>query len=757
MTHYRRVHCCSAITFAIGYLALDIASEAPSADLWLLLALALLATSTIVFWSRLTLGAPRWIFHLLLLAATANLLHQGYTLVRAGAAEQEAMTVLAQYLLILHLLKLFESRAPRDLAQAIALSAMGAGAAVLQSVTFQLALILVVYGASLLLTVLAYHVYAGQHRVLAASLGRTPEFEDLPGAPPRRPWRLERDLAAITGAMAAAIVPIAIVIFLIMPRGLGEEVLGRFEAPDVAASADFRDQVQLGGATSIVSESRDIVLTMERLVRGEPTREGERTQYLRGAVLDDYDLDAHVWKRSDERADRDTHSNAIVQQGRNRISADLLAPKQGDVEQRIVLRDPTTRHLFALWYPEDVGTGEPTRVSVYRNELDGVVKLGEDPSKTVRYVAISDPDRSFGIDELPDVDDDFATGPIADYAQQILEDTGLSRDRSAPVTPADELILRRFETHFRDEFTYTLELPAPPIDADPIEWFLTQARRGHCEYFASAMVALCRAVGIRAHVVTGFAASEYDDTQDAYVVRKRHAHAWVEAPLLRGAAGDDNDQRIIWREFDPTPPATRRALNAEPTGPIAWLRSVYERAESFWIMRVVSFDEERQLDMAESTAAMAGMQTLAREMNSEPGRAIRQALRTITVVSTTFVGVALLWIAARQTYRGIVDAVARARERRGDRRLVPAFYPRAERLLARAGHARPSHVPPLDHARSLGAVSPDLADAAERLVSLYYLARYRGERLDDDQLASADRLLDRLRGAVHALRRRDRP
>ncbi len=79
-----------------------------------------------------------------------------------------------------------------------------------------------------------------------------------------------------------------------------------------------------------------------------------------------------------------------------------------------------------------------------------------------------------------------------------------------------------------------------------------EARGGHCEFFATAMVMMVRERGIPARIVTGFQVGEINDLGNFEVVRKENAHAWVEV----------FDERLGWLTFDPTPPATSVAATS---------------------------------------------------------------------------------------------------------------------------------------------------------------------------------------------------
>src|SRR5262249_44736134 len=116
---------------------------------------------------------------------------------------------------------------------------------------------------------------------------------------------------------------------------------------------------------------------------------------------------------------------------------------------------------------------------------------------------------------------------------------------------------------------------------DPIEWFLTQGKAGHCEYFASAMAGMCRAVGINSRVIAGYVAVEFNPSEESYTVRDSNAHAWVEAEV----APDE------WWTFDPSPPDTLRArMKATSSLAARWARWL-DRLDEAWSTSFISFDE----------------------------------------------------------------------------------------------------------------------------------------------------------------------
>lgn len=99
------------------------------------------------------------------------------------------------------------------------------------------------------------------------------------------------------------------------------------------------------------------------------------------------------------------------------------------------------------------------------------------------------------------------------------------RFKSDVISPYDRA--RMIEGYLR-QFTYTLNLPAPPPDVDVVDYFLFDLKRGYCDYYASAMVVLARLNGLPARLVTGYASGTYDPINRRYFVTEADAHSWVE-------------------------------------------------------------------------------------------------------------------------------------------------------------------------------------------------------------------------------------
>ncbi|MFO7552136.1 MAG: transglutaminase-like domain-containing protein, partial [Haliea sp.] len=68
------------------------------------------------------------------------------------------------------------------------------------------------------------------------------------------------------------------------------------------------------------------------------------------------------------------------------------------------------------------------------------------------------------------------------------------------------------------KFSYSLDIPQPPEDDDVIDYFLFDLQKGYCDYFASAMVVMARAIGIPARLVIGYTSGNYDYDANYYVI-----------------------------------------------------------------------------------------------------------------------------------------------------------------------------------------------------------------------------------------------
>lgn len=195
------------------------------------------------------------------------------------------------------------------------------------------------------------------------------------------------------------------------------------------------------------------------------------------------------------------------------------------------------------------------------------------------------------------------------------------------------------EGFLKANFAYTTDLP-DVSRSNPLESFLFDAQRGHCEYFASAMVLMARAVGIPARNVNGFLGGDSNDFDDYYRVRHSHAHSWVEVLL----------PDVGWTTFDPTPsdglPFTQEA------GFWAPISEVFDSVRLLWYRYVVDYDLEQQLDAA--NALLDGL-TEGGGIQLNLHRVAHQFYRNFAVVFLlSLLWLVSLWLQARRYRRELV-------------------------------------------------------------------------------------------------------
>ena len=195
----------------------------------------------------------------------------------------------------------------------------------------------------------------------------------------------------------------------------------------------------------------------------------------------------------------------------------------------------------------------------FRIEQLGVEDLGLSPLGVlqtrrgpglINYVARYNPGASY--ESPPDTHDLHVPRYYQELFAEVVSELGLEG-----LPPRQ--VLSEVLGFFTSQFRYSLELRGG--DTTPLRRFLTKSRVGHCEYFASSTVLLLRALGIPARYATGYSVQEFSPLENAFVVRRRHAHSWTLAYV------DDK-----WVDLDTTP-AVWAALEADEA---PWWEQLYD-------------------------------------------------------------------------------------------------------------------------------------------------------------------------------------
>lgn len=319
-------------------------------------------------------------------------------------------------------------------------------------------------------------------------------------------------------------------------------------------------------------------------------------------------------------------------------------------------------------------------------------------------------------------------------------------------------LAKYIERHFTDgDFTYTLDLP-PPVDVniDPIEDFLVNGRKGHCQYFASAMTMMLRQSHIPSRIVIGYKPHEYNALGDYYSVKQSDAHAWVEGLFsqndLRGTELEDwaTASANYWVRFDPTP---ARADVAPPTQQ----GQAMDYAEKLWKDYVVEGQKLASEDSlyapvsANSENAYAAMvdkfkqlrqQLVSGELWSGIARIGFAWQVAILIISVGAFGI-LLWQSIKLMQRFAPRLAGRLGLRPQTTAVQQLFYASCLELLERRGLRRKLDETPREFTQRASLAleniaaeegSASLGDSLARLTSLYYRMRFG----DQQSLSAAE-------------------
>jgi len=269
--------------------------------------------------------------------------------------------------------------------------------------------------------------------------------------------------------------------------------------------------------------------------------------------------------------------------------------------------------------------------------------------------------------------------------------------------------VRAVEGWLKHNFTYTLDLPASGREAT-LEAFLFTRRRGHCEYFSTAMAMLLRAKGIPTRNVNGFLGGEWNAGAGYLAVTGDRAHSWVEVWFPEWG----------WVPFDPTPAGTAALLDRAARGSWLWPARIWmDGLEYRWNRWVLDYDLDRQLGVFHRVSAFFSQ---GGERTGADPQDRREPVRFATpwLLAVLAGGLALVLT------RGL----------RGRRRLSPSSrtYLSLRRAYERAGWTTDAGDGPLAFAERLARDRAPGAEDAARAVDLYLRARFGGGG-DHDELA----------------------
>jgi hypothetical protein len=316
-------------------------------------------------------------------------------------------------------------------------------------------------------------------------------------------------------------------------------------------------------------------------------------------------------------------------------------------------------------------------------------------------------------------------------------------DGTQPTVDQIRPIADRFDQYLRTTYPYSLTFEAKDTSLDPTADFLLNRKDtgGHCEYFASAMVMLCRSVGLNARMVTGYHGGDFNSISGLYVVRQKYAHAWAEVFMpSRG-----------WVLYDPSPAATDNTTTSVIT---KWFRDALEIVQKGWQSTIIAFDKSSQSYLYHTImgffhAIAAAAETLFSQVAEGVGELLFLPSTALSTRIITAVGLLLLvtlaaWLLLHwhRQRTSQLPHILRHVDRKVQRQLAYelSFFDELLRILSRTGSRKRSEQTPREYIESLAPTLQNAAADARWLIATFYNVRFGTLRVTSslrNQIATA--------------------
>ncbi|HEX2878723.1 MAG TPA: transglutaminaseTgpA domain-containing protein [Polyangiaceae bacterium] len=466
----------------------------------------------------------------------------------------------------------------------------------------------------------------------------------------------------------------------------------------------FSDQVSLGGVGKLRS---DPTIAMRVYPKDLAENPPERIAlYLRGAAFDQYD--GFGWARTIKGRVPADQNGTVVWLGPRTLNLgrELMTIDLESLQPPIVFLPPKTHAI--------------------RLQTRGTPPLGRMPN------VFAGPEQQFDYDSLDDRGLRYQVFDGPRY-HLVLSNSQRQRYLTLPddLTPriaalakswvgnesSPRKIAELIEKRLQADYKYDLESPSGGAP-NPLDHFLFESKRGHCEFYSTAMAIMLRTLGIPSRNVAGFVGGTYNRFGEFYAVRQGDAHSWVEAYFKdRG-----------WERFDPTPPASSAPV-AETGGFLPFVRDLVEAASQRWTRHVVGYDLQQQVQMLRNISQRYG--PFGKSSSRGVDTASSKRLMAIVLGLGMLSAAVAIWYRARRRPRGGPSPTSAAQVAQLQ---AVQLYKTLEAAMAARGVPRRIATPPLGHVQALLAIRHPIAAEAHALTVLYLEARF-----GDRQLTASER------------------
>jgi transglutaminase-like putative cysteine protease len=520
-----------------------------------------------------------------------------------------------------------------------------------------------------------------------------------------------RGFLGATCLLAVPILFFTTALFLVFPRiGLSLLLLSH---PHAGRMVGFSEHVDLGDVGTL-RDDPTIALRFELAELPDPPPP-RKTLRLRGTALDRYD--GHAWLRTQRDTLRpitkgvdDSYPIFRSKAPDDHVMSIFLEP----IDPPVVFLPPRAVAL-RVRMPNAALLGEP--LSIQRG-ADGEIRYGGAEARGLTYDVFFGRGDEGPPDPLPPEERDRYLVPPPDLPLRIAELAHAWTDRF-PTAREKAVELERRLSH---DFTYDVHSPSGG-KPQPLDDFLFVSRRGHCEFFSTAMAIMLRTLGVPSRNVTGFVGGTWNRFGRYYAVREGDAHSWVEAYL------DDAGRPAGWQTFDPTPTSGAQPMEP-PTGAYYYLRDFVEALSQRWNTYVVGYDFHKQVRLFEDVSRRYDKLRGNTGLRKGPLGALTGPLGALASLALAMVAYGL-W--KRRRGAGEAPPVDRQDVRRPDpgREAIVALFCKLETALHKLGITRPRSLPPLRHAEDLATHGHPLGPEIVSLTHVYLEARFGGKPLTE--------------------------
>lgn len=505
--------------------------------------------------------------------------------------------------------------------------------------------------------------------------------------------------------MVAQSIPLAIALFVLVPR---VAPLWSMPIPVSSSTTGVTDEMSPGDISRL---SRSAELAFR--VSFDTQTPAHEKLYWRGLVLDFFD--GRTWRRGGSAL----RSFEILERLRTPLRGEGLGE---EIAYDLILEPTQQSWIYALQLAQ-------TNAADIVQDRYYTLYTEKPVTQRYRYQVRSALEYRTDLDLSGSLRARALQLPGEDSNQQAHELAARLRSASAN----DEDYVFQVLRYFRERpFYYTLT--PPPLGEASIDEFLFNSRQGFCEHYAGSFVYLMRAANIPARVVVGYQGGEINPFEGYTMVYQYNAHAWAEV-WLEGQG---------WVRFDPTAAVAPERIRLGAQAVLAnepgfledsrfsmmrfrdtqWLNALRLRLDAVdyaWNRWVISYDEERQVDLLDSLL----------------GKQLRERLFLVlgAVLALFFL------IAAFFLLRG-ADAQARDPATR--------LYLRLLAELADRGIKRRRGEGPHDFCERFACQQPELAGDMGRVTELYVQCSYGHEGNSADR----EQLLQELMARIRTLRLR---